>query len=283
MSSNLLRVSKRDEVGSSKYMTTDAILYRDGTLAIDVYTENKNPFSGLRGRVIVVARNANGEAIAMSQTFRCTTRGGVLDIFCQSSGRDKFIEDLGEQIGADAVGLDIVQQDEFMGNGVNFEKIATVAEQVRLTSAVSSWLSSQCECTGTRLIALPSRTSVCRFVTYGLIHVPCLWLPNILFWDNPCLSCYIETIFVYIWYWFYDRSVIEHGQLWVLRSTPKYIWKGMKSTQHLHAYVYNISKVHRAVQPNRMIHIHQTVQMLANHEMHSRCINRALLYATCDN
>ena len=134
MSLHILRSTKSEEVGNSKWMTTSATLSRDGTLIIDVYTNNQNPFKGLRGRVLVIAYDSEGNALGMSKVLRCKTRGGGLDFFTSSAGRETFVEKMGAQAGQRAVALDIWQEDAESPGG----QIQKAINLMRITTAVIS-------------------------------------------------------------------------------------------------------------------------------------------------
>ncbi|KDQ57300.1 hypothetical protein JAAARDRAFT_194454 [Jaapia argillacea MUCL 33604] len=109
MSTEPVRALKRDRVGHEKEMTTEAALYRDGTLVANVFTDCDNDFHGLRGRVLIVALDGAGFAVGVSEVMRCTTRGGTLDIFTPSSGRETFIQKFPDDVAARVVSLDIYQ------------------------------------------------------------------------------------------------------------------------------------------------------------------------------
>jgi hypothetical protein len=106
-----IRVSKSQEVGSGKQMTTDATLYRNGSLVCDVYTKNDNWDSGLRGRILVIPYDEGRRAIWISQILSCTTRCSVPDFSCASSGRETLTEQFPDVVGKYAEGMDIYQAD----------------------------------------------------------------------------------------------------------------------------------------------------------------------------
>ncbi|KAJ6630393.1 hypothetical protein B0H10DRAFT_1939152 [Mycena sp. CBHHK59/15] len=112
-----LTETKSQDVGSDKTMTSTATLYRDGRLSVDVWTECNNMLHGLRGCALVIVYDADNNAIGVSQEIRCATRGGLLDLFTVSSGRQLFVQQFPQEIGQRAVGLDILQADETIFGG----------------------------------------------------------------------------------------------------------------------------------------------------------------------
>ncbi|KDQ57299.1 hypothetical protein JAAARDRAFT_35937 [Jaapia argillacea MUCL 33604] len=109
MTTEPVRASKIDQVGYQKQMTTEATLYRDGTLVANVFTDCDNNWHGLRGRVLIVALDRAGAAVGVSEVMRCTTRGGIMDIFTPSSGRETFTQKFPDDVAARVVSLDIYQ------------------------------------------------------------------------------------------------------------------------------------------------------------------------------
>jgi hypothetical protein len=106
-----LQATRSQEVGARKTITTTAALYRDGTLLVNVFTDCQNHFYGLRGRVLVVVRDGDGHALGVSSEMCCETRGGLLDIFTPSSGRQTFSQKFSDDVSGRAVALDIWQSD----------------------------------------------------------------------------------------------------------------------------------------------------------------------------
>jgi hypothetical protein len=102
---------KKDEVGFGKFMETKATLYRNGQLVVDTFTRNDNWTSGLRGKVLVVAIDAQGRAIWISKELRCATRCSVPDVSCASQGRQTFTESFPAEVGEMTHRLDIYQAD----------------------------------------------------------------------------------------------------------------------------------------------------------------------------
>ncbi|KAJ7215677.1 hypothetical protein B0H12DRAFT_1154577 [Mycena haematopus] len=130
--STSLTETKRQEVGSRKTMESTATLYRDGRLSIDVWTECNNLTQGLRGRVLVIVYDTHHNAIARSQEMRCHTRGGVLDPFTPSSGRQVFVQQFSREVGERAAGVGILQADEtgFGGEADRILKLVGVVKGV---------------------------------------------------------------------------------------------------------------------------------------------------------
>lgn len=131
-----LRAEKEDVVGYRKTVRTTATLYRDGTLMVDAVTDCNNNFHGLRARITVVALDGSGRAVGVSQEMCCTTRGGILDIFTPSSGRDKFAQKFPESVGEEAVTLQIFQDDDTGMGGDKLIKLLGHAGEVRAALAV---------------------------------------------------------------------------------------------------------------------------------------------------
>jgi len=127
-----LTETKSQEVGSCKTMKSTVTLYRDGQLSVDVWTECNNLMHGLRGRVLVIVYDEHHNAIGKSHEIRCDTRGGVLDPFTPSSGRQSFIQQFPPEIGQQAAGLEILQADEviFGGDADRILKLVGVVKAV---------------------------------------------------------------------------------------------------------------------------------------------------------
>ena len=70
-----IEASKSEEVASDKYMTTKATLYRNGKLMVEVYTDNDNFWHALRGHVVVVVSDKDGNAIGGTEELSCSFRG----------------------------------------------------------------------------------------------------------------------------------------------------------------------------------------------------------------
>jgi hypothetical protein len=98
-------------------MESTVTLYHDGRLSIDIWTKCSNPMHGLRGRVLVIVYDEHRNAIGTSQEIHCHTRGGVLDPFTPSSGRQSFMQQFPQEIGQRAAGLEILQADETIFGG----------------------------------------------------------------------------------------------------------------------------------------------------------------------
>ncbi|KLO15091.1 hypothetical protein SCHPADRAFT_902661 [Schizopora paradoxa] len=100
---------------------------------VDTFTECNNKFHGLRARITIVALDGRGRAIGVSQEMSCTTRGGILDIFSPSSGRDKFAQKFPESVGEEATSLEIFQDDE---TGMGAGKLLNVLNHAKDVRAV---------------------------------------------------------------------------------------------------------------------------------------------------
>ena len=106
-----LEVIRTDSVGYEKAMTTKATLHRDGKVVVKTNTTCHDMFHGLRGRVLIVLRDVNGNAIGVTDKMCCSTRGGLLDFLTPSFGDDTFFLEFPQEVASLAVGLDIWQAD----------------------------------------------------------------------------------------------------------------------------------------------------------------------------
>lgn len=105
-----IEASKSEEVASDKYMTTTATLHRNGKLMVEVYTNNDNFWHALRGHVVVVVRDKDGNAIGGTAELSCSFRGSSSG-WESSSGIDTFSLQLPEDVARRAAVLDIYQKD----------------------------------------------------------------------------------------------------------------------------------------------------------------------------
>ncbi len=126
-----LSYSEESEVGWAKKLRTDVKLFRDGTMMATTKADCGAPFSGLRGRVLVVAIDAQGRVIWASKTLSAQTACALFDPSCPSSTTTQFQEKWPELIGQHTVRLDVFHSD----NGIydRFrdsirETIKTIAE-----------------------------------------------------------------------------------------------------------------------------------------------------------
>jgi hypothetical protein len=93
-------------------MDTTAKLYPNGLLSVECRSRTRAAFGGLRGRIVVICLNANGEAHWVSQIFACSTRCGIFDPTCASQGVNAFFQELPEPVGRLTESLDIINFDE---------------------------------------------------------------------------------------------------------------------------------------------------------------------------
>jgi hypothetical protein len=100
-----------EEVGWAKKMSTEAKLFRDGTLAVDTKAECGAWVSGLRGRVLVMAIDSQARVIWVSKELQCQTACSIFDPSCPSITKTHFDEKWPSLIGELAVRLDIFQAD----------------------------------------------------------------------------------------------------------------------------------------------------------------------------
>jgi hypothetical protein len=117
-------------------MTTNATLYRDGKLMVEINTDCENHFYGLRGRAVIVVCDADGNAIGVTEELCCTTRGGILDPFTPSFGKNIFSLQFPQDVGERAVRLDIMQRDNapLGGESVRIVKLAKAVVAITNTS-----------------------------------------------------------------------------------------------------------------------------------------------------
>lgn len=106
------------DVASGKFMSTKATLSTNGLLTIETYSKSRVKTEALRGHVVVVVYDGSGNAIWVSEDHGCTTRCGTWDPSCASSGTDSWFEKFPDIIGQSAASLDIVHDDEGLGNMV---------------------------------------------------------------------------------------------------------------------------------------------------------------------
>ncbi|KAF8124861.1 root hair defective 3 GTP-binding protein-domain-containing protein [Mycena galopus ATCC 62051] len=115
-----IRATKDELVNSGRWITTKATLYRDGKLVVEAYTSSVHALNGLRGRILIVVKDKHGNAIGMTNELRCTTRGGALDPFTDSSGDDLFVLKFPRDVGRRAAGLDIYQGNKSLAHTFAF-------------------------------------------------------------------------------------------------------------------------------------------------------------------
>jgi hypothetical protein len=107
-----IRHQEAAEVGWGKKMDTTATLYRNGTLTVESYQKNDNWFGGLRGRILVLCIDAQGNNIWISDVLNCPTRCSVPDVSCASYGSVNFVNNFPEAVGRYTTSLDILQADD---------------------------------------------------------------------------------------------------------------------------------------------------------------------------
>lgn len=125
-----------ESVGYRKRMETSATLYRNGQLALDVFSRNDNWTGGLRGRVLVLVVDASGRAIYVSKDWQCTTRCSIWDPSCASYGRQTFTEKFPDAIGQYAAKLDIYQADTPSFTDLRAQLIAVIKGATDVAQAV---------------------------------------------------------------------------------------------------------------------------------------------------
>ena len=83
---------------------------------------------GLRGRVLVVVRDKDGNAIGVTNELRSSTACGGFDPFCPSYQRDIFTLQFPRNVGRRAAAMDIYQRDGgSLGNVLNqFLEVAKI-------------------------------------------------------------------------------------------------------------------------------------------------------------
>lgn len=109
--SDQINFNKSEQVGYAKRIRTNGSLSRNGFLSADVYTENKNWSTGLRGRVLVVVFDRHNNMIWVSKEFAAATRCSVPDPSCASSGQETWTESFPDVIGKYADHVELHQAD----------------------------------------------------------------------------------------------------------------------------------------------------------------------------
>jgi len=102
---------EESEVGFAKTLRTEVKLFRDGSMVATTKANCGAPFSGLRGRVLVVAVDGHGRMIWASQTLKAQTACSVLDVSCPSHTTTAFNEKWPEAVAQLAVRLDVFHSD----------------------------------------------------------------------------------------------------------------------------------------------------------------------------
>jgi hypothetical protein len=113
-----VQAHEEGDVASKKFMSTNVTLATNGLLTIETYSKSSAKTEALRGHVAVVVYDVNGNAIWVSEAHGCTTRCGKWDPSCASSGTNSWFEQFPELVGQVAVSLDIVHDDDGLGNMV---------------------------------------------------------------------------------------------------------------------------------------------------------------------
>jgi hypothetical protein len=91
-------------------MRTNARLYGDGRLELDVYTEIGSFNKELQGRVEVFLKDKDGAVVASTPTLRCTTRESFLfGTFGDSDGWDVFSHQFSPDVVRRTALLEIIQ------------------------------------------------------------------------------------------------------------------------------------------------------------------------------
>ena len=114
------------KVGDKKWLTTEVTLYKGGLLVTEVYSRCENWFHGLRGRVFIVGRDAKGNSIWVTETYKCKTCGGILDPKTEGEKFDILKEKLKTELAAITKSIDIFHSDE----GKNSSSISLKFEKV---------------------------------------------------------------------------------------------------------------------------------------------------------
>jgi hypothetical protein len=128
------------DVASKKFMSTKATLANNGLLTIETFSKSRVKTEALRGHVAIVVYDAQGNAIWVSEDHKCTTRCGTWDPSCASSGTDSWFEKFPEIVGQLATSLDIVHDDEGLGNMVNntrklIKESTVIASEIKALAA----------------------------------------------------------------------------------------------------------------------------------------------------
>jgi len=106
-----IQAKKTEWITSTKFIETNATLYRDGKLMVEVDTDNKTFDYALRGRVVILVLDKEGFTIGETNKFHCTLRGGLNPFGSPRCGRDTFLQQFPQDVGMRAVCLNIFQTD----------------------------------------------------------------------------------------------------------------------------------------------------------------------------
>ena len=128
-----LSCSQTDRVGNQKTIATSATLSRNGFLALSSHAINRHLSEGLRGRVLVVVRDARGNHVWVSQEFQHRTLCSRLDLFCSSNRRTTFTEAMPAAVGRHAATMEIYHAD-----GASFRDLReSVINGLRTSTAIA--------------------------------------------------------------------------------------------------------------------------------------------------
>ena len=128
-----LIASKHEWVESDKLIVSKATLYRDGMLIVEVMVDNYDAFHGLRGRILIVVRDKDGNAIGVTDELRSSTACGTFDPFCSSDHRNWFTLRFPRSVGRRAAAMDFYQRHSgSLGNVLKkFLEVAKIVMAVR--------------------------------------------------------------------------------------------------------------------------------------------------------
>jgi hypothetical protein len=139
-------VHKVDQVGWNKTMTSDVTLYNNGELIISTLCQNGAYTSGLRGQVLIVAVDAQNQAICVSQVLQCATCCAVLDPSCASVRRQTFTEQWPDVVSQYTVRLDVYQADQ--PNFVNLRDtfVSNICSVIDQSPALKDYVKQYLQC-----------------------------------------------------------------------------------------------------------------------------------------
>ena len=127
-----VEATKTEWLTSTKWMSTQATLYRNGKLILLVDTDNETFNHALRGRVVVVVVDENGSEIGVTDTMFCTLRGGFNPFGPDRDGRDMFSLQFPRDVGMRAARVDIYQRD----GGSPGHHLEKIMKAVKVVAAV---------------------------------------------------------------------------------------------------------------------------------------------------
>lgn len=104
-----IETTKMEDVGDGKTMRTKAELKANGFLTLETMSRSEKLIEGLKGEVFAIGMNNKGEVVWVSNIFRCTTRGGLLDFTTHSADQEIFSQWIEESVARETTSVEIFQ------------------------------------------------------------------------------------------------------------------------------------------------------------------------------